>query len=87
MTKQLQSRRALEQQLLDLQDQAAWLEKELSFIQQLLHFNELRFQQGKIEFDALIHSKLELNGAMRSIMHIHQQEALIRQKLTFGDPQ
>jgi outer membrane protein TolC len=84
MTKHLQSRRDLEQQLLDLQDLATWLEKELSFIQQLLHFNELRFQQGKIEFDALIHSKLELISATKSIMQLRQQEALIRQKLVLG---
>ncbi len=85
--KQLQSHKSLEQQLIALQDQADLLDKELSFIKELLHFNELRFQQGKIEFDALIHSKLELNSAMRSIMHIHQQQVLIRQKLTFGDSQ
>ena len=83
--KQLQSHKSLEQQLIALQDQAGLLEKEMSLIKELLHFNELRFQQGKIEFDALIHSKLELNSAMRSIMHIHQQEVLIRQRLLSGD--
>jgi hypothetical protein len=85
--KQLHSRKSLEHQLLALRDQAELLQKEMSLIQQLLHFNELRFQQGKIEFDALIRSKLELTSAMKSIMHIHQQEALILLKLTSGDPQ
>ena len=83
--KQLQSRKSLEQQLDALQDQADLLEKELSFIKELLRFDELRFQQGKIEFDALIRSKLELISATKSIMQLHQQEALIRQKLTSGD--
>ncbi len=85
-TKQFQSRKSLEQQLLALQDQMALLDKELGLIKELLHFNELRFQHGKIEFDALIHSKLELISATKTIMQLHQQEALIRQKLTSGDP-
>ena len=83
--KQRESRKSLEQQMLALQNQLELLQKEMSLIQQLLHFNELRFQQGKIEFDALIRSKLELISATKSIMQLHQQEALIRQKLTSGD--
>jgi hypothetical protein len=82
--KQLQSRKSLEQQLLALRDQAALLDKELGLIKELLHFNELRFQQGKIEFDVLTRNKLELISATKSIMQLHQQEALIRQKLTSG---
>lgn len=84
---QLQSRKSLERQLLALHDQAQLQEKELSFIEELLHFNELRFKQGKIEFDVLTHSKLELISGTKSMMQLHQHEALIRQKLTFGDPQ
>jgi hypothetical protein len=82
--KQLQSRESLEQQLIVLHDQAGVLEKEMSLIQELLHFNELRFQQGKIEFDALVRTKLELISASMSIMQLHQQEALIRQGLAPG---
>ena len=81
--KQLQSRESLEQQLLALRDQAGLLEKELSFIKELLHFNELRFQQGKIDFDALIRSKLELSAAMRSLLQIRHDEALIKLKLSY----
>ncbi len=29
-------------------------------ITDLLHFNELRFEQGKIEYDVLIRTKIEL---------------------------
>jgi outer membrane protein TolC len=79
---QLNSRKLLEQQLLDLQDQAALVEREISYTEELLHFNELRFQQGKIEFDALTRSKLELSAAMRSLLQLHHQEVLIRLKLS-----
>ena len=82
-TKQLQSRKSLEQQLLALRDQADLLEKELSFIKELLRFDELRFQQGKIEFDALIRSKLELSAAIRSLLQIRHDEALIKLKLSY----
>ena len=78
----LHARKSLEEQLTALQDQAAFLENEMSFIQELLHFNELRFQQGKIEFDALTRTKLELSAATRTLLQIHHDEALIRMKLT-----
>jgi hypothetical protein len=65
--KQLQSRKSLEQQLLALRDQAALLDKELALIKELLHFNELRFQQGKIEFDALTRTRLELLGVEKAL--------------------
>jgi len=78
----LHARKSLEEQLTALQDQAAMLEKEMSFIQELLHFNELRFQQGKIEFDALTRTKLELSAATRTILQIHHDEALIKLRLS-----
>lgn len=80
---QLHSRKSLEHQLIALQDQAALLEKEMSFIQELLHFNELRFQQGKIEFDVLTRSKLELSAAMRSLLQLRHQQAMIQSKLSY----
>jgi hypothetical protein len=79
---QLNSRMLLEQQLLALQDQAASIEKEITFIRELLHFNELRFQQGKIEFDALTRTKLELSATMRSLLNIRHEEALIKLRLS-----
>ena len=78
----LHARKSLEEQLTALQDQASMLEGEMGFIKELLHFNELRFQQGKIEFDALTRTKLELSAAMRTLLQIHHEEALIRMKLT-----
>jgi len=78
----LHARKSLEEQLTALQDQAAFLENEMSFIQELLHFNELRFQQGKIEFDALTRTKLELSSATRTLLQLRHEETLIRMKLS-----
>ena len=78
----LHARKSLAEQLTALRDQAAMLEKEMSFIQELLHFNELRFQQGKIEFDALTRTKLELSSATRTLLQLRHEETLIRMKLS-----
>jgi hypothetical protein len=78
-----QSRRSLEEQLSALQDQLVSIEGEMTIIQDLLRFNQLRFQQGKIEFDALARSKLELSAASRSIQQLRHQEALIKLKLSY----
>jgi outer membrane protein TolC len=78
----INSRKALEEQLLAIQDQSASLENESRIILELLRFNEMRFQQGKIEFDALMRTKLELSAAMRSLLQIHHEESLIKLKLS-----
>ena len=77
----LHARESLEEQLTAIQDQASLLDKEMTFIKELLHFNELRFQQGKIEFDALTRTKLELSAAMRSLLQLRHEEALIKMRL------
>jgi len=74
-------RKLLNHQLHALQDQLESLEKELAIVQELLRFNQLRFEQGKIEFDALARTKLELLGIQRAIQHIQQQQAALRLKL------
>ena len=83
MIQRINSRKALEEQLLAIQDQSASLENESRLIRELLRFNEMRFQQGKIEFDALMRTRLELSAAMRSLLQLHHQEALIRLKLSY----
>ncbi|MCX6132609.1 MAG: TolC family protein [Ignavibacteriales bacterium] len=75
-------RRLLEQQLAALQEQSESLEKELSIVEELLQFNELRFQQGRIEYDALARTKLELLSLQRSIQRIHQQHSELQLKLS-----
>jgi outer membrane protein TolC len=71
----------LNQQLAALHDQLESFEKELAIVQELLRFNQLRFEQGKIEFDALARTKLELLGLQRSIQRVRQQQFEVRLKL------
>jgi hypothetical protein len=74
--------RILEQQLAASQGQLKSLEEELVIVQELLHFNELRFQQGRIEFDVLARTKLELLGVQRYIQRVQQQQSEIRLRLS-----
>ena len=50
----------MERQLADLRDHIFALQQELAMKEDVLRFDELRFQQGKIGYDALIHSRLEV---------------------------
>ena len=69
---------ALRLELLDIGDKLQSLEKQLSMIQDLIHFNELRFEQGTIEYDAFIRTKLELLSLQSNINTLkHQQEQLL----------
>jgi outer membrane protein TolC len=65
-TQQLQQVRHMEEQL------SSQLQ-ELQLLKELLCFDELRFNQGKIEFDALIRTKLEISAATRSIQNLRHQ--------------
>ena len=76
-----QEDRLLNQQLSALHDQLESLEKELAIVQELLRFNQLRFEQGKIEFDALARTKLELQGLQRSIQSVRHQQLKVQLKL------
>jgi hypothetical protein len=78
--RRLQTRKALEHQFRALLDNQKLLEKELSLTQDLLRFNELRFQQGKIEFDAIVRTKLELLGILRSIHQLELRQSELRLK-------
>jgi outer membrane protein TolC len=83
--RQSQSRKTLEHQLLALQQELDKLDEEKTMIEQLLRFNELRFQQGKIEFDGLMRTKLELKSAEKGIQRLQSQKEQIRHKLSQGD--
>jgi outer membrane protein TolC len=73
---------ALRLELLDIGDKLQSLEKQLSMIQDLIHFNELRFEQGKIEYDALIRTKLEMLSLQSNINNIKHQQAQLLLKLS-----
>jgi hypothetical protein len=72
---------ALRLELLDIGDKFQSLEKQLSMIQDLIHFNELRFEQGKIEYDALIRTKLELLSLQSDINTLKHQRSQLLLKL------
>ena len=58
------------------------LEKQLSMIEDLIHFNELRFEQGKIEYDALLRTKIELLSLQTNINNLKHQQAQLLLKLS-----
>jgi hypothetical protein len=72
---------ALRLELLDIGDKLQSLGKQLSMIQNLIHFNELRFEQGKIEYDALIRTKLEMLSLQSNINALKHQQAQLLLKL------
>ena len=73
---------ALRLELLDIGDKLQSLEKQLSMIEDLIRFNELRFEQGKIEYDALLRTKIELLSLQTNINNIKHQQAQLLLKLS-----
>ena len=73
---------ALRLELLDIGEKLQSLEKQLSMIEDLIHFNELRFEQGKIEYDALLRTKIELLSLQTNINNIKHQQAQLLLKLS-----
>ena len=51
-------------------------------IEDLIHFNELRFEQGKIEYDALLRTKIELLSLQTNINNLKHQQAQLLLKLS-----
>lgn len=80
-------RKSLEQQLIAVQQQFESLQEEMSIVQELLRFNQLRFEQGKIEFDTLMRTKLELLSVQKAIQRIQHQKSELQLKLSQGEPQ
>lgn len=75
------TRKMLKQQFAACQDDLGSLEQEADIIGSLLRFNQLRFDQGKIEYDALAKTKMELLAVERSIHRLQLQQSEIRLKL------
>ena len=73
---------ALRLELQDIGEKLKSLEKQLSMIEDLIHFNELRFEQGKIEYDALLRTKIELLSLQTSINDLKHQQAQLLLKLS-----
>jgi len=87
LQRQAQLRNSFEQQLIALQEQLGILQEEMSIVQDLLRFNQMRFEQGEIEFDSLMRTKLELLNTQKAIQRIHHQQSELRLKLSQGDVQ
>ena len=73
---------ALRLELQDIGEKLKSLEKQLSMIEDLIHFNELRFEQGKIEYDALLRTKIELLSLQTNINDLKHQQAQLLLKLS-----
>jgi hypothetical protein len=81
LQRQAQLRNSFEHQLIALQEQLAILQEEMSIVQELLRFNQMRFEQGKIEFDSLMRTKLELLNTQKAIQRIQHQKSELQLKL------
>ena len=73
---------ALRLELRDIGEKLQSLEKQLSMIEDLIHFNEMRFEQGKIEYDALVRTKIEMLSLQTSINNLKTQQDQLLLKLS-----
>jgi hypothetical protein len=78
---QQKNRSMLLQEASLLEEKIRSLETQVSMIQDLLHFNQLRFDQGKIEYDILIKTKLELLSLITNMNALKHQHAELILKL------
>ena len=64
------AREMLAKQTESLKSDLALLHEELTLIQRLVRFNELLFEQGKIQFDGLTRSRLQLLSVRKNILQL-----------------
>jgi len=81
LLQQIQSRATLQHYVTALDEEMACLHEERKIIDELLRFNQLRFEQGKIEFDVLMRSKLELLSVQKAMQRIQQQKSEVQLKI------
>jgi hypothetical protein len=74
------SQLAVHVELMDVEYKLQTLDKQETMMEDLQHFNELRFEQGKIEYDVLLHSKIEVMNIQAAIhnLKIHQAELQLK---------
>jgi len=70
------SRLILQQQLRELRDLVRSLRSEIDIISNLVAFNQLRFDQGNLEYDQLMRTRLELLKARRSLRDTEHEIAI-----------
>ena len=66
---------ALRLELQSIDEKLITFESKIPMIQDLIRFNEIRFEQGKIEYDALLRTKLELLSLQSDINTLKHQRA------------
>jgi len=74
----------LSNQLSTLNELTTMLLEEMKMKEDIVKFNEMRFKQGKIEYDAMINSKLELLAIKKNLLYLNQQKLTIKSKLSIG---
>jgi outer membrane protein TolC len=71
----------LYRELSSLELAAALDSAELSMKEDVLRFEEIRFSHGKIEFDALVRSRLDVLHAKKTLLDVERQRTETRQKM------
>jgi len=66
----------LQQQIHELRDLSRSLRSEIDIISNLVAFNQLRFDQGNLEYDQLMRTKLELLKARRALRDTEHEIAI-----------
>jgi outer membrane protein TolC len=56
-----------------LKSDLALLHEELTHVQRLVRFNELLFEQGKIQFDVLTRSRMQLLSVRKNILQLQRR--------------
>ncbi len=69
-------------ELQSIDEKLKLLETKTPVIQDLIRFNEMRFEQGKIEYDALVRTKLELLTLQSDINALEHQRTQLLLKLS-----
>jgi hypothetical protein len=80
-SEQRQAAAKLSQQARQLEAAGRELEEELRLKEALLRFEELRFDQGKIGFDALTRAKLDLLNVRQSLGRTERQLRALKERL------
>ena len=75
------NRESLQLQLNAVLEELQSLTTELSVLRELVRFNELRFEQGKIEYDVLARSKLEVISLQTNLNRLKVQKSQLLLKL------
>jgi hypothetical protein len=78
--RQLSGRELLRRRLLALDEERRFLRARIGMSEDVLQFRQLLFEQGKIQYDVLIRSKLDLLEARESLNRfgVQQLELLLR---------